>query len=207
LFGSTPSAFDEKGEPDLLFASIPDKPWFPFAAPVAFEVKSLPGEYRKVMSRLLEASEHEQAAGVRFDLRLWTAEAVMADACSTIMKAQQSLLRKTPDEYSRNVFLITHPYDHFVPEMLASSSGGSLMPVPADCENLDTLWVYWPPSKLVMWSKLTEVWTDVIFVGDAGTISSDETLTLIQSVELAYIGEAGLEASPYVFNINASKVN
>jgi hypothetical protein len=51
LFGRTPSRFDDDGGPDLVFDSY-DQPWFLFASPAAFEIKSLPGACRQTASPL-----------------------------------------------------------------------------------------------------------------------------------------------------------
>jgi hypothetical protein len=201
-FDQTPSAVDDRGGPDLVFDAH-DQFWFPYASPAAFEIKSLPGAYRQELDLLLRNDSSGQEGAIPFQLRVWTAADVMRDAHPTLLKAERSLVNKTPSQYSRNVFLITHPYDHFALDVAQSQTVSHLMPRDVGYNALDTLWVFWPPQKLVMWSRATQTWTDILFTTHEATIPDpDETLSFIQNVELTYIIAAGIEASPYVFNIN-----
>lgn len=139
---------------------------------------------------------------ISFPLRIWTAAEVLLDAHPTLLKAERSLVRKTPPQYSRNVFLITHPYDHFAFDVAQSQTVSHLMPREVGYDALDSVWVFWPPSKLVMWSRATRTWTDILFVTHGAEIPNpDDTISFIQNVELAYMAAAGIAASPYVFNI------
>jgi hypothetical protein len=52
-----------------------------------------------------------------------------------------------------------------------------------------------------MWSAATRAWIDIIFTVNPEDQFPDEQLSLIQNVELSYIFAAGIEASPYLFNI------
>lgn len=203
LFGRTPSGFDEHGGPDLVFDAHGTKSWFPFASPAAFEIKSLPGAYREKLSLLLRNDSSGREAAVPFQLRVWTAAEVMRDAHPTLLKAERSLVDKTPSQYSRNVFLITHPYDHFALDVAQCQTVSHLLPSEVGHHALDSVWVFWPPGKLVMWSRATQTWTDILFVThDAEVPDPDDTLSFIQNVELTYMTAAGVTASPYVFNIN-----
>jgi hypothetical protein len=204
LFGRTPSRFDEDGGPDLVF-EVDGKSWFPFASPAAFEIKSLPGAYRKQLDLLLRNGNSDGKDVVPFQLRIWTAAEVMLDAHPTILKAEQSLVKKTPPQYSRNVFLITHPYDHFALDVAQSQTVSHLMPSEVGYGALDSLWVFWPPSKLAMWSKATQAWTDILFATHGAEVPDpDETLSFIQNVELTYMAAAEITASPYVFDVRFS---
>jgi hypothetical protein len=200
LLGRTASGFDHDGGPDLVFDSH-DKSWFPYASPAAFEIKSLPGAYREKLSLLLRNDGPGSNGKLPFPLRLWTAEEVMSDAHPTLLKAERSLARKTLPEHSRNVFLITHPFDHFAVDVAQSHAVSGLMPKKPCYEALDSLWVYWPPGKLVMWSKAAQTWTDILFVTDPDAPWPDESLSFIQNVELTYMAAAGITASPYVFGM------
>ncbi len=200
LLGRTPSGFDHDGGPDLVFDAH-DKSWFPYTSPAVFEIKSLPGTYREKLSLLLRKDGTGSHSELPFPLRLWTAEDVMTDAHPTLLKAERSLVRKTPPEYSRNVFLITHPFDHFAIDVARSHVVSGLMPKNVGYDALDSLWVYWPPGKLVMWSKAAQTWTDILFATDPDVPWPDESLSFIQNVELAYMATAGITASPYVFGI------
>jgi hypothetical protein len=205
LFGRIPSGFDDTGGPDLVFDACPGKPWFPFTGPAFFEVKSLPGAYRRTLSTLARKERVEQQAGTPFSLRLWTAAEVMTDARPTILRAERSLVDKTPPRCSRNVFLITHPFDHFALDVAQAPTVSHLMPSELSYDALDTVWVFWPPGKLVMWSSATRIWTDILFATHGGEIPyPDDTLSFIQNIELTYMATAGIEASPYVFNLGIS---
>ena len=202
LFGRTPSGFDEDGGPDLVFDALDTKSWFPFASPAAFEIKSLPGAYREKLSLLLRNDGFDRKAEVPLQLRVWTAAEVMLDARPTLLKAERSLVDKTPPQYSRNVFLITHPYDHFALDVAQSQTVSHLMPRDVGYDALDSIWVFWPPGKLVMWSRATRTWTDILFVTHGHEVfGPDDTLSFIQNVELTYMAVAEITASPYVFNI------
>jgi hypothetical protein len=202
LFGRTPSGFDDDGGPDLMFDAHGNKSWFPFASPAAFEIKSLPGAYREKLSLILRNDGFDQKEAVPFQLRVWTAEEVMLDAHATLMKAERSLVDKTPPQYSRNVFLITHPYDHFALDVAQSQTVSHLMPREVGYSALDSVWVFWPPDKLVMWSRATQTWTDILFVPhEADVAAPDDALSFIQNVELTYMATAGITASPYVFKM------
>ncbi len=143
LLGRTPSGFDHDGGPDLVFDAH-DKSWFPYTSPAAFEIKSLPGTYREKLGLLLRKDGTGSNSELPFPLPLWTAEEVMTDAHPTLLKAERSLVRKTPPEYSRNVFLITHPFDHFAIDVAQSHVVSGLMPKNVGYDALDSLWVYWP---------------------------------------------------------------
>jgi hypothetical protein len=201
LFGCMPSAFDHDGGPDLVFDSHPEESWFPFGSPAAFEIKSLPGAYRKKLSVLESGGASDVDVELPFDLRLWSAAEVMRDAHPTLVRAAQSLVAKTPLQYSRNIFLITHPFDHFALDVAQSRTAGHCMPEIGNYDGVDSIWVYWPPDKLVMWSAATRAWIDIIFVANPEEQFLDEQLSFIQNVELVYIFAAGIEASPYLFNI------
>jgi hypothetical protein len=201
LFGQTPSCFDDHGGPDLVFEGYDVMSWFPFPGPAAFEIKSLPGAWRKEMNLMMRNVGPGQSSEIPYSLRVWSAEAVMRDAHITLKKAEQSLAGKTAPHFSRNVFLITHPWDHFALDVAQSQIVGHLMPKGGGYGALDSVWVFWPPDKLVMWSRATQVWTDILFVTDGEEIPDpDDTLSFIQNVELRYMFAAGITASPYVFN-------
>lgn len=205
LFGRIPSGFDDHGGPDLVFDAHGNKSWFPFASPAVFEIKSLPGAYRKNLSLLRRNTTFGQENADPFQLRLWTAIEVMLDAHPTLLRAERSLVEKCPPQCSRNVFLITHPYDHFALDVAQSQTVSHLMPRVIRYPALDSVWVFWPPSKLVMWSRWTQIWTDILFVpGDAEVYDLDQAFSFIQNVELTYLGGAGITESPYVFRIEFS---
>jgi hypothetical protein len=199
LFGRPPAAFDNDGGPDLIFDAH-DQSWFPYAGPVAFEVKSLPGDFRRSLNVMIRKTPPGTESAVPVRVRLWTVDEVMGDAQPVISKAEQSLIRKTPPEYSRNVFLITHPFDRFVPEVVVPRAVSSLMPKKVNSGTLDSIWVYWPPDNLVMWSREIQTWTDILFVTDDSELPND-TLSFIQNAELTYLATAGLTESPYIFKI------
>lgn len=186
-----------------MFDAHDEKSWFPFATPVAFEIKSLPGAYRETLSLLLRNASPDRSDEAPFQLRVWTAAEVMLDAHPTLLKAERSLVEKTPPQYSRNVFLITHPYDHFALDVAQSQTVSDLMPREVGYDALDSVWVFWPPGKLVMWSRARQTWTDILFVPREDEVfGPDDMLSFIQNVELTYMFAAGITASPYVFKFD-----
>ena len=52
-----------------------------------------------------------------------------------------------------------------------------------------------------MWSKATQTRIDIIFAVDPEAPFADDKLSFIQNIELTYITAAGINASPYVYNI------
>ena len=125
----------------------------------------------------------------------------MGDAHPTLVKAERSLIKKTSPNCSRNVFLITHQFDHFAVGIAQSQVVGHLMPEKMGYDSLDSICVYWPPEKLMMWSKLTEAWADIISTVDPEIPFADGKLSFIQNVELTYMFAAGSNESPYIYNI------
>ena len=75
------------------------------------------------------------------------------------------------------------------------------MPEKMGYDSLDSICVYWPPKKLMMWSKLAEAWADIIFTVDPEIPFADGKLSFIQNVELTYMFAAGSNESPYIYNI------
>jgi hypothetical protein len=88
---------------------------------------------------------------------------------------------------------------HFVPEVVLPGAVASFMPGKFDAGTLDSIWVYWPPDNLVMWSREIQAWTDILFVTDSELPDGD--LSFIQNAELSYIAAADLSESPYIFRI------
>ena len=130
-----------------MFDSYENKSWFPYSGPAAFEIKSLPGAWREKLSVLMRNDTFDVKSPLPYQLRLWTAAEVMRDVHPTLLKAERSLLKKTPSQYSRNVFLITHPFDHFALDVAQSVAVSPLMPRKVVYDALDSIWSSGHPTS------------------------------------------------------------
>jgi hypothetical protein len=90
---------------------------------VAFEVKSMPGPFREVHSRIerLERSG-EDAEGLGVSSKLEEANTILTDARPTLRNAVRQLRVKCLEGTSRNVFLIVHPFDRIAWEAIKCTS-------------------------------------------------------------------------------------
>jgi hypothetical protein len=75
-----------------------------------------------------------------------------------IKKARSQLVRKSPPNHSRNVFLISHLLDHPYVEVMEPVVAHALDPL-SDIEDLETVWLLWAPLHLVVWSTANQTWT------------------------------------------------
>jgi hypothetical protein len=153
-----PTGIDTQGGPDLWFdlsrepgggmkrASIlPDG-----TASAAFEIKSMPGPFRKWDSGInRDKARGIDAKGRSLETPVQAANDVLREAGPVLRRARDPLQGKTDVETSRNIFLVIHLFDYFVAESMRPVLGPLLDPLP-DIEGIDTVWVLWPLEHLTL---------------------------------------------------------
>ncbi len=209
-----PTRIDTKGETDLRFdlsrrpgdgmkpaQILPDG-----AVSVAFEIKSMPGPFRKYDGDI----DRDRARGIDTIGRSLTAPVqaandVLRETGPVLREARDQLHRKTNAETSRNIFLVIHLFDYFVAECMQPSILGPLLDPLPDIEGVDTVWVLWPLEHLTVWSNEQRAWTDLLFnAGDPEAETAPDEMDALQDAEdyfLARVGHTG--GSPYLFRLSA----
>lgn len=103
------------------------------------------------------------------------------------------------------MFLLVHPLDRIVVELTREAPFlGPHLPEPkADLSEIDTVWVFWHPAHLAVWSASTHEWTSLLLAPMEGADSGQEP-TLIRA-ELAFLDEIGWrEGSPFLWGFGGS---
>jgi hypothetical protein len=180
------------------------------ATHAAFEVKSLPGGYREFDA----ASDRDAARGVNpigrsMEGMMRAAKDVLREARPSLEDARNQLLSKPRGEgTSLNVFLVVHLLDYLTAECFKKDVviGPYLDPL-EDVEDIDTVWVLWPPHHLVMWSSERHEWMNLMF--DA--LNQDEVsarqqrpiaLPVLLEAEQDFLTRTGrTDRSPYFFEV------
>lgn len=213
FLGIRPTSVDASGGPDLVFdvtGRDRSTPLFPavredHARLLDFEVKSLPGSFREHDAALNRAiAPGNQPRNRAHSATFVSVNDIMRGPGRTMLdKARMQLDRKAGPGHSRNVFLISHFFDHPIVEVMdAPLLAHHLAPLD-DCDDLDTVWVLLAPHSLVVWSTNLARWTNLIFgASDPGEIvpGDDEGLDLLQYIDLEFQRQAGLRSmSPYVY--------
>ena len=206
-----PAGIDTEGGADLWFDlsrepgdGMKRPPILPDGATsAAFEIKSMPGPYRKYDSGI----DRDRARGIdtlgrELKTRVRSANDVLREAAPVLRSARDQLHLKAGAGTSRNIFLVMHLFDHFPAECMRPVLGPLLDPLP-DLEGIDTVWVLWPIEHLTVWSSEQRTWTDLLFnVGDPEAARAPDEMDALQAAEdyfLAHIGHTG--GSPYLFRI------
>ncbi|MGH3626519.1 MAG: hypothetical protein ACRDRL_03615 [Sciscionella sp.] len=174
-----------------------------------FEVKSLPGGFREYDA----AIDRAQKAGKRPEGRVFktivtSVNAVLREARPTLLRAKRQLDTKETPEHSKNIFLIAHFFDHFTVECYENKLIAHLLEPLADLDGIDSVWVLWAPTHLVVWSSEHQEWTNLIFdaIDPSDAIPSrNESIELLQQVELEFLTHTNCpKQSPYVFDLTAA---
>lgn len=218
VLATAPRSIDSAGEPDLVFDltnSLPGQgvpPGLGFSqVPFAdFEVKSLPGEFREFdaeIDRAVEAGQEPDGRG--FKVTVTSANAVLRnEGRDMILKAKRQLDEKSQPGHSKNIFLVAHFFDYPTVEFIGPVMAHLLEPL-TDVEGIDSVWVLWAPTHLVVWSVENQQWTDVLFGGaNSGDVAPDhdERFDLFQQIELEFLRQTNNpKGSPYVFGLTAGQ--
>ena len=176
------------------------------ALSAAFEVKSLPGEFREFDAGI----DRDRARGVDtigrgLDQRVRAANDVLHEAGPWIRRGWDQLRRKTGSGTSMNVFLVIHPLDYVTAECLTEPVIGMYLDPLEDVGDLDTVWVLWAPDHLTVWSYARHEWINLLF----DNVNPDETdertrkpipLATLQEAEQYFLTRTGhTGGSPYLF--------
>ncbi|WP_433792703.1 hypothetical protein [Actinoplanes sp. CA-252034] len=168
FLGAPPVEMDEDGGMDFVFQlDLNDdmRRVFSGRPRVAFEAKSLVGDFRRKFSQM---EEIDRSGGSSIGM----GTSVVVQYARDIIEAGLPQLRRCVDQFdrksvgadcSRNSFLIVHPFESFALETITSTFMAPHMPeIPPDI-NLDTVWVLWVPDHLTMWSRQERQWSELIF--------------------------------------------
>jgi hypothetical protein len=155
-FCGPPVGFDVDGGVDLIFRRDREQ-WELGPLPeAAVEIKSLPGPWRHVESKIALGDEHS--------VKVRSAADVLEQASETILAGVEALHQKTRPDCSNHLFLIIHPLDRLAVEVWRDGPFVSnLLPKLSPRVDLDTLWVLWHPEILVKWSSADNRWTEMLF--------------------------------------------
>jgi hypothetical protein len=196
-----PETIDQDGGIDLTFRKSDQQPraWsFGEHSWAAFEVKSLPGPYRKV-------DRHIQP-GEGFTAEVRAAADILQDATEKLADAVNQLAKKVGEDATccRCVFLVIHPFDGLAAEAFSDDPViGHRLPTPSSSVDLDMLWVYWHPGLLAWWSRENQSWTDLLFAADPDDTFGGDDDPVFRAEE-RFLAEAGYTySSPWLFRISA----
>ena len=179
------------------------------ATHAAFEVKSLPGGYREFDA----ASDRDAARGVdpigrSIEGMMRAAKDVLREARLSLEDARNQLLSKPRGEgTSMNVFLVVHLLDYLTAECFEDFVIGPYLDPLEDIDDIDTVWVLWPPHHLTMWSRERREWMNLMF--DA--MNPDEVsarqqrpiaIPVLLEAEQYFLTRTGrTDRSPYFFEV------
>jgi hypothetical protein len=218
FLGAPPVHVDTDGGPDLVFdltrgvsaqradADLIGRTDVQFAD---FEVKSLPGAFRKLDADLDKAI----AAGAEPNPTSMTVTFVSANEVvrgagqKEIEQARKQLARKSSPERARNVFLIAHFFDYPVVEIMDAPIVAHHLDSLDLAEGVDSVWVLFAPHSLTVWSAALGRWTSLLFdaIQPSEHFPDTDRLDLLQQIDLEFLKQTGTSiASPYVFALKAS---
>jgi hypothetical protein len=216
--GCAPVSIDTHGDPDLVFdlSACPSGRVPPESLGLGreryadFEVKSLPGGWRKHAA----AIDSALAAGSAPDQTVFTTVAKSANEVlrnegrAMIAKAKAQLDKKSHDGHSKHVFLIAHLLDHLIVEAFDGPVIAHTLEPLEDDSGIDSVWILWAPSHLVVWSAAERTWTNLIFNGgDLQDVDFDDEsgLDFLQQIEQHFLEQTSQTGgSPYVFGLVAA---
>jgi len=210
FIGVAPFQVDTHGGPDLLFdLSAKRKKFSPFsqrASTAAFEVKSMPGQFREFESTINRTEARGGvASGLSISLHTQTARQILAQARPVLISAQEGLASKglTSDTTSKNIFLVVHPFDALAVDLKHPVLGPLLPDLGYLCD-VDSVWVLWAPDRLAVWSRERQGWTDLMFNAMNPDEIPSEDLSPLQAAEVRFLDAcADKSGSPYLFKIQA----
>jgi hypothetical protein len=200
-----PTQIDRSGGVDLVFerGQTPEHFTWHFGDHdrADFEVKSFAGDFRRAESRMQPGDSHRVVVQTVFD--------VLTDATTTLERAVRSLLDKSAQLTSKNVFLIVHPFEAVAAEAYDDLVFiGHVLPKLSPTVDLDSLWILWHPDKLAMWSRDDQRWTDVLFAlphNPPYTSPEKDSDTPLQDAEAAFLSAINYKSnSPWQFGFSAA---
>jgi len=214
FLGVPPTSADVDGGPDLVFDLTSSRD---FLLPLTgrgdvqfadFEVKSLPGPARKYSAGIDRAlARGQQPRDTEINAKVTSAIEVMNAARDMISKAADQLARKSSPQRARNIFLVSHPFDHMYAEITDTFVVHRLAPLIELPDTVDAVWLLAFPVHLVVWSVAEQRWTSLYFAhtepGEDLPGTEDE-LDFLVAVDIEFRGQLGTKVpSPYAFKLVA----
>lgn len=217
FLGAAPRSIDSAGETDLIFEvpqslsgdTLGRRLGLGNAQFADFEIKSLPGRFREHDAAINRAQEAgDEPDGSVFIATVTSVNTVLRGARDTILRARRQLDKKAKPGHSKNIFLVAHFFEHFTVECYESQFIAHLLEPLGDVVGIDSVWVLWAPTHLVVWSSEHQAWTNLWFENtDPNDVapSHDESLELLQQIELEFLKQTNSpKGSPYVFSLTAA---
>jgi hypothetical protein len=217
FLGTAPVGVEPDGGPDLVFdvsereqrdATGDDLLGLSGWPSASFEVKSLPGGFRKFDADIDKArdSGSERSEG-QFLAEITSINDALRDyGRLMIERAKGQLDTKAQPGHSKHVFLVAHFFDYPAIECLGESPLiAHLLEPLSDVQGVDSVWVLWAPSHLVVWSTEHQEWINLMFgVADdmQEPFGRDDDVEVLQSIESLFLEEIGsTKGSPYLFGL------
>ncbi|TCB91601.1 hypothetical protein E0H26_25265 [Micromonospora zingiberis] len=209
FLAAPPHKLDTDGGVDLLFRLDPDshpKDFFARQPAAAFEVKSVPGPYRRVedgINRTLRSGANAKGMGV--EVLVESAADILRSALPIVRNIEGVLGRKVSGDVSRNGFIIIHPFDRFALETVESAlMAPHLSPLPPDI-HLDTVWILWFPDHLTMWSRERREWIELVFNTYDPSHLEESDLSVLQQFSSEFLTILGYSGGdPYYFSFEST---
>ncbi|WP_435610942.1 hypothetical protein [Streptomyces sp. C10-9-1] len=172
-----------------------------------FEVKSIPGDFRKhdaAVSRALNRGEKPGTHGAT----VVSANDVVEAAQSMIAEAAKQLRDKSSPDRARVVFIVSHflerPYVECLDPVIAHTLTAPTLP-----DEIDAMWVFFAPSHLVVWSVVEQRWKELLlgsFKKDGTAPEVDFGMESLQHYEGLFLERAGIDKpSPFYYGLVAGE--
>lgn len=166
-----PAAVDDGGGPDLEFE--PSDTWERPGVDVAYEIKSIAGDFREFDARL-----GDPGAPQEFSTMVRTIDDIVGQASDVVRSADESLAGKVSADSSRNVILVLHPLDGFpieITDMMSELLIGAGLSTSFADTGLDTVTlVVLPPGSIARWTRTLDGWESIIFPSDPDNPDEDD---------------------------------
>ncbi len=166
-----PLAVDVDGGPDLQFG--PSATWERPGVEVAYEVKSIVGDFRKFDARL-----GDPGAPQEFSTVIRTIDDIVGQAAHVVRSADQNLAAKVSNDVSRNVILVLHPFDRFpieITDMVSEQLVGAGLSTRFFDTGLETVTlIVLPPGSIAQWTRKLNGWQSITFVSDPDDPAEDD---------------------------------
>ena len=136
------------------------------------------------------------------------AKDVLLEARPSLEDARNQLLSKSQGEgTSINVFLVVHLLDYLTAECFKDYAIGPYLYPLEDIDDIDTVWVLWPPHHLTMWSRERHEWMNLMFDAmnpDEVSARQQQSITIpvLLEAEQDFLTRTGrTDRSPYFFEV------
>lgn len=196
LFMQAPSEVDTTGGADLVFDAVPTdrcSGLFPPGDQV-MEIKSLGSEFRRFDAHKTEGSVHQ--------VTVQNTSSLVDELGPPLIDAARQLARH--DAAARHIFVIVHPFERLVVDVVNSPFVGAAMPPLRPPQGVDAVWVLFHPDQLVLWSSSRSCWVQVIFNAFAEDPPAlDDQSALLQHAEQVFLASLPMRSrlsSPFLYS-------